>query len=100
MHRIAKEHGLSDNLEVYAIGDNPLSDIKGANDMGWFSILVRTGCFQSVEDNDRTNPAKLVCPSVVGMFLFFTFPSSFCFSCLTFNISIEAIDFIISQQKS
>ena len=47
--------------DVYAIGDNPLSDIKGANAMGerWHSILVRTGVFQGAE-NDADHPAKHV----------------------------------------
>ncbi|KAJ1970445.1 hypothetical protein H4R34_006056 [Dimargaris verticillata] len=30
----------------YAIGDNPHSDIMGANAHGWCSILVKTGVFQ------------------------------------------------------
>ena len=29
----------------YMIGDNPKSDIAGANAKGWTSILVRTGVF-------------------------------------------------------
>jgi HAD superfamily hydrolase (TIGR01456 family) len=49
--------------QIYAIGDNPLSDIRGANSVGWFSILVRTGIFQQGE-NDPTDPAQLVVPSV------------------------------------
>jgi ribonucleotide monophosphatase NagD (HAD superfamily) len=79
---------------IYAVGDNPLSgtslplpldvrllmmkmmkvlmgmvvmmvvDIKGANGMGWTSILVRTGCFQSEADNDAQHPATHVCPSI------------------------------------
>ncbi len=40
------------------IGDTPESDIKGANDQGWISILVRTGLFKG--DNDEKNPAKYV----------------------------------------
>ena len=39
---------MSENFEVsnfYMIGDNPSSDIRGANDSGWISILVRTGMF-------------------------------------------------------
>ena len=41
------------------IGDNPKSDIKGGNDAGWITILVKTGMFQG-EKNDKTNPAKYV----------------------------------------
>eukprot|EP01122_Echinamoeba_exundans_P002195 TRINITY_DN12155_c0_g1_i1.p1 TRINITY_DN12155_c0_g1~~TRINITY_DN12155_c0_g1_i1.p1 ORF type:complete len:342 (-),score=62.05 TRINITY_DN12155_c0_g1_i1:24-1007(-) len=52
---------------IYMIGDNPKSDIQGANTMGgkWFSILVRTGVFKGRPgDNDSANPAKLVCDHV------------------------------------
>ena len=45
--------------KFYMIGDNPNADIKGANQAGWESILVRTGVFQGAE-NDPTNPAKYV----------------------------------------
>ena len=41
------------------IGDNPAVDIKGANDSGLISVLVRTGVFQGGE-NDLENPAKFV----------------------------------------
>jgi ribonucleotide monophosphatase NagD (HAD superfamily) len=47
----------------YMIGDNPPVDIKGANDSGWQSILVRTGVFQG-QENDLENPAKYVVESV------------------------------------
>ncbi|KAL6070064.1 HAD-superfamily hydrolase [Balamuthia mandrillaris] len=76
LDRMAQEMGFSSLTTIYAIGDNPLSDIKGANQAGWFSILTRTGCFQSSEDNDRNHPAQFVCPSVV-----------------------EAIDFILSRES-
>lgn len=46
------------------VGDNPLSDIKGANDAGWKSILVRTGMFSSPLPNDVTNPASFVFDTV------------------------------------
>lgn len=48
---------------IYAVGDNPKSDIQGANAQGWFSILVRTGCFVDAE-NDAENPAKHVCQDI------------------------------------
>lgn len=49
----------------YGIGDNPNSDIKGANQAGrqWTSILVRTGIFNG-ENNDALNPAKYVVNNV------------------------------------
>ena len=45
------------------IGDNPAGDIKGANDSGWSSILVRTGIFKGLT-NDSSNPATKVCENV------------------------------------
>jgi HAD superfamily hydrolase (TIGR01456 family) len=50
------------NFEIsnyYMIGDNPETDIKGANNVNWISILVRTGVFKGKE-NDEINPAKYV----------------------------------------
>ena len=52
--------------KFYMIGDNPNSDIAGANAMGWVSILVRTGVFNendtknSVNGNDKQHPATHV----------------------------------------
>ena len=45
---------------IFMVGDNPLSDIQGANGAGipWKSILVRTGVFRG--NNDTTHPAKVV----------------------------------------
>lgn len=40
------------------IGDNPKSDIRGANNIGWISILVRTGIFKG--ENDIVDPATYV----------------------------------------
>ena len=45
------------------IGDNPDSDIDGANRRGdsWVSILVRTGVFNGKDKaNDERHPAKHV----------------------------------------
>lgn len=55
-----KEYGTLPE-KIFAIGDNPLSDIKGANAAGsiWRSVLVRTGCFKGSE-NDKENPAHYV----------------------------------------
>jgi ribonucleotide monophosphatase NagD (HAD superfamily) len=58
---------LPDRYIYFGIGDNPLSDIKGANNAGphWQSILVRTGMFSNVElTNDATNPADAVCDDI------------------------------------
>ncbi|KAK9823437.1 hypothetical protein WJX72_002729 [[Myrmecia] bisecta] len=48
---------------IYAIGDNPKSDVRGANSAGggWRSILVRTGVFKGGPgENDPTDPAHYV----------------------------------------
>lgn len=42
----------------YMIGDNPEVDIKGANDSGFHSILVKTGIFKG--RNSKEFPAKTV----------------------------------------
>lgn len=48
---------------VYAVGDNPAADIKGANAYGWSSILVRTGVFRG-PGNSSEFPATAVCDNV------------------------------------
>lgn len=55
---------------IYMIGDNPKSDIQGANASGdhWFSILVRTGLFKG--ENDAEHPAKKVVDTVFDAILF------------------------------
>jgi len=50
------------NFEIsnfYMIGDNPTTDIKGANRAGWTSILVKSGIFKG-DENDVQNPANFV----------------------------------------
>jgi ribonucleotide monophosphatase NagD (HAD superfamily) len=39
--------------KYFMIGDNPAGDIKGANQMGWESILVRTGVYKSGDALDE-----------------------------------------------
>ena len=62
--------------EFYGVGDNPLSDIRGANNADrpgsrWRSVLVRTGVWGAIgaegerASNDETDPASLVCNDVV-----------------------------------
>ena len=61
--------------QFYGIGDNPLSDIRGANGANrigsrWSSVLVRTGVWGAGGEggsaaNDETDPATLVCDDVV-----------------------------------
>ncbi|ORY35621.1 HAD-like domain-containing protein [Naematelia encephala] len=40
-------------LNVYMVGDNPESDIAGANGHGWDSILVKTGVFKGGEPTHK-----------------------------------------------
>ncbi|KAJ1421681.1 HAD-like domain-containing protein [Ochromonadaceae sp. CCMP2298] len=51
----------------FGIGDNPKSDIRGANGAGphWRSVLVRTGIFDGAE-NDAEDPADFVCADVAA----------------------------------
>lgn len=59
---------------VYALGDNPASDVRGANAAGgpWRSVLVRTGVWKGSRknaetgkyeraENDERDPAHFVC---------------------------------------
>ncbi|CAK63612.1 unnamed protein product (macronuclear) [Paramecium tetraurelia] len=53
-------HEKHDNIgNIYMIGDNPASDIRGANLIGWPSVLVRSGVFRG-RDNDPQDPGKYV----------------------------------------
>ena len=56
--------GLAEDGPVYMVGDNPKSDIAGANALGgpWRSVLVRSGVFQGV--NDSEFPAHVVVDTV------------------------------------
>ncbi len=63
---MAKDMGYDEGItQIYAIGDNPQADIKGANDASdlWTSILVRTGIFMG-KGNDEKNPADKVVDDV------------------------------------
>ncbi|KAK9468352.1 HAD-like domain-containing protein [Lipomyces arxii] len=43
----ASRYGYAGHVKrVYMVGDNPASDIRGGNDYGWHSILVRTGVYK------------------------------------------------------
>ena len=63
-----KEKALESKIEIsqfYMIGDNPQTDIAGANNKGWTSILVKTGIFDpeaptSTDGNDSTHQADYV----------------------------------------
>ena len=52
----------------FGVGDNPKSDIRGANAAGphWRSVLVRTGLFNDRNaSNDSIDPAHYVCEDIV-----------------------------------
>ncbi|KJE89690.1 hypothetical protein CAOG_01123 [Capsaspora owczarzaki ATCC 30864] len=49
----------------YMVGDNPRSDVRGANSrQNGRSVLVRTGVFSPHLDNDPSDPAHFVVPHV------------------------------------
>jgi HAD superfamily hydrolase (TIGR01456 family) len=73
LHRQAHEHAsLSPTLErVYMVGDNPRSDIQGANlrtaesdKVKWAGLLVKTGVYSGEQLSGRLAPAS-VSPSVL-----------------------------------
>jgi ribonucleotide monophosphatase NagD (HAD superfamily) len=43
----------------FMMGDNPKADIRGANNIGWYSFLTQTGIHQG-DHNDKTDPATFV----------------------------------------
>lgn len=49
---------------VYMIGDNPASDIAGANAFGWESILVKTGVFRGEKREDAEHVPTVVAEDV------------------------------------
>lgn len=52
---------------IYAVGDNPAADIRGANQAGppWVSVLVRTGVFTGPGNSER-DPAHVVVSDVLA----------------------------------
>ena len=63
----ASSQGLPRDFHIFAIGDNPKSDMRGANNAGkhWSSILVRTGIWEGGE-NDLEDPANHVVSDVLA----------------------------------
>lgn len=51
---------------IFAVGDNPAADVRGANAAGhpWVSVLVRTGVFQGPGTNCYIDPASIVVDNV------------------------------------
>ena len=64
IQQLSKWSGGDDFNSVFMVGDNPLSDIAGANAAGgpWQSVLVRTGLFKG--ENDGRHPARHVVDTV------------------------------------
>eukprot|EP00775_Hariotina_reticulata_P006312 gene6312-6547_t len=52
---------------IFAVGDNPAADIRGANNAGqpWVSVLVCTGVYQG-EGNSEADPAHIVVTDVLA----------------------------------
>lgn len=46
--------------QVYMVGDNPASDIQGANAFGWGSLLVRTGVYRDAQGPPAHKPTQIV----------------------------------------
>ncbi|KAF9182237.1 hypothetical protein BGZ51_004855 [Haplosporangium sp. Z 767] len=60
-----KNNSLPVKRSVYAVGDNPYSDIAGANAYGWNSVLVKTGVFRTKgHENHHVHPATAVVDNV------------------------------------
>lgn len=54
-------------LNIYMVGDNPESDIRGANLCGWDSILLRTGVYKDEDwDTTKHRPSVGVFDNVLG----------------------------------
>ncbi|KAG2493577.1 hypothetical protein HYH03_008096 [Edaphochlamys debaryana] len=51
---------------IYAVGDNPAADVRGANQAGapWVSVLVRTGVFQGPGSNCDVDCARIAVDDV------------------------------------
>ena len=64
--KTALAKGIPPPTKCFGIGDNPKSDIRGANRAGphWRSILVRTGVFRGGE-NDEQDPADFVAQDIL-----------------------------------
>ncbi|KAK4052386.1 hypothetical protein OIV83_002188 [Microbotryomycetes sp. JL201] len=50
---------------VYMVGDNPASDIAGANGFGWESVLVRTGVFKGTKPEEAPHRPTTVAEDVL-----------------------------------
>ena len=76
--------------KVYAVGDNILSDIIGANAHGWESILVKTGVYKDGDDI----ASMTLSPDLIGLFARKITPQP---THICYDIG-EAIDLILSKE--
>ena len=76
LRKQAAEQGVEIS-NFYMIGDNPHADIKGGNENGCESVLVRTGVWSGVRregkettylENDEENPGKYVVDDMQSAF--------------------------------
>lgn len=64
----ALEHGIDEPPRaIYMVGDNPESDIRGANLHGWDSILVRTGVYKDDHGEPKYKPTTIVDNVLAGV---------------------------------
>ena len=64
----AIEHGIDEPpRHIYMVGDNPESDIRGANMHGWDSILVKTGVFNEKNGPPKYKPTVIVSDVLEGV---------------------------------
>ncbi|KNZ72209.1 hypothetical protein J132_04330 [Termitomyces sp. J132] len=58
--RLKEVYGVAGTFSnIYMVGDNPQSDIAGANAAGWSSILVRTGVFDPQQGPPSHHPTHV-----------------------------------------
>ena len=61
---------------VYMVGDNPASDIAGANAFGWESILVRTGVFRGKDETEAAHRPTVIKRNVLVRWALWRFSSA------------------------
>ena len=52
-HLFNQKTNINQKPQVIMVGDNPDSDIQGANNFGWKSALVKTGIYNKGEPNHK-----------------------------------------------
>ncbi len=59
MYKEASNQMRVTSSQIIAIGDDVLTDIKGANDFGAYSVLVKTGKYK-IDDETRVEPNQVI----------------------------------------